>query len=121
MKNILLPVLFCFLMLTGCSLLGLKKTTVVTSYYRTKEILAVIHRKGDMRHGSAVKYYKNGNVMEEAAYKENKKDGVNNSYFENGNIKLEKVYSQGILVSLREYDKDGNLIKEETYEGEEEE
>ena len=49
--------------------------SVVTSYYRTKELIAEVHKKGEARHGPAIKYYKNGNIMEEAHTKITKKTG----------------------------------------------
>ncbi len=115
MKKLFVFLLMNIMIFAGCSLIKKNNTSVVTSYYRTKEILAVVNRKEDMRHGASTKYYKNGSVMEEAFYKENKKDGFNRMYFENGNIKFEKVYKEGVLLSLKEYDEEGNLLRAEEY------
>jgi len=57
-------------------------------------------------------FYETGNVKREGNYESNIKNGLWSYYFISGELNIEKTYNYGICESLKEWNKTGELIKE---------
>ncbi len=54
--------------------------------------------------------YENGVLKFEIPYTNDLINGVYKEYFENANLKEENTYIEGVLMSYKEYDKNGQLM-----------
>lgn len=73
--------------------------------------------KDSLIHGVEKGYYDNGSLKKETSYKNGKKEGVSRDYdYENGKIlRAERLYKDDKEVSIKEYGKNGKLIREILY------
>ena len=67
--------------------------------------------KDGIVHGLRRKWYENGQLRQEFYSKFGKLDGLRRKWYENGQLSFEKNYSDGVLISKKCWDKDGNRIK----------
>ncbi len=65
--------------------------------------------------GIEKEYFENGSLKEETPYTNGLLNGINKEYFENGNLKEEKTYIDGDLTLWKEYDKNGQLIYDRSF------
>ena len=68
---------------------------------------------GFFKHGSYKRYFKNHQTKSEGEFERGSKFGKWVTYFQNSEIKKEEFFNNDICESIKEWDKDGNIIKEE--------
>jgi antitoxin component YwqK of YwqJK toxin-antitoxin module len=57
-------------------------------------------------------YYSNGVLKWEVPFTNGKIDGVKREYYENGKIKTETIFTNGVKGATKNYDENGNEIKQ---------
>jgi len=65
--------------------------------------------------GMITELYMNGQKMAEANYVKGNLHGTTTSWYENGQKKEESNYKGGEVLSQKEWDENGTLIKDKTY------
>ena len=81
-------------------------------FYPNGKIQAIFSYKDGKYHGPVQTYYENGSLFAVVNYVDGKKEGLEKSYYDTGELLYEKFYQRGKMVSLKEYDKKGNIIFE---------
>ncbi len=82
-------------------------------YYKNGTIHKEYFRKGNnIYYGPLRTYYENGELSSEINLEDSKKHGFSKYYSDNGKLEKEEVYENGKLVSIKEYDGEGNLLPE---------
>jgi len=66
------------------------------------------------KHGDSVEFYRSGNLKEFTPMRYGTLTGKSISWHDNGNLRSEKVGKYGGVLSFKEWDEDGKLIKEVT-------
>jgi len=61
-----------------------------------------------MPDGITKMYYESGELMGEANFKGGMFHGIDREYYKSGNVRAEKEYSYNKLISIKEYDENGN-------------
>ena len=61
--------------------------------------------------GTAKIYYPSGQLFDKENYKNGTAEGVRTVYYENGKLKSELIYKNGEIISKKDYDETGKLIK----------
>jgi antitoxin component YwqK of YwqJK toxin-antitoxin module len=102
-KRVLLLILL--VLAVGCS------REVKKEYYPDGNLKAVLNYKKGKLEGIAKYYYENGNLKERVNYRKGKRERTGTVYYESGELKVEMTYEDGKLISEKQYDKQGNLIK----------
>jgi antitoxin component YwqK of YwqJK toxin-antitoxin module len=102
-KRVLLLILL--VLAVGCS------REVKKEYYPDGNLKAVLNYKKGELEGIAKYYYENGNLKERVNYRKGKRERTGTAYYESGELKVEMTYEDGKLISEKQYDKQGNLIK----------
>ncbi len=87
-----------------------KKNGVYKSYYENGKLQYESNYTNDKRNGAFKGYYENGVLKFEIPYTNDLINGVYKEYFENANLKEENTYIDGVLMSYKEYDKNGQLM-----------
>lgn len=107
-------------------------------FYRSGELSWKGNFKDDMRDGEWINYYKNGNLKSKSRYVEGRLIGESVDYFENGSPSEKVVYDEegkrtgsyfeydldgklyeefeykkGNLIAYKQFDKEGNVMREE--------
>ena len=77
----------------------------------------ISYLKFDMKLVNGVVYteHENGQLKSEGSYKGGRADGLSRNWRVNGRLWHERNYKDGELTSAQEWDKDGNLTKDETH------
>jgi antitoxin component YwqK of YwqJK toxin-antitoxin module len=68
-----------------------------------------------LKHGTSTSWYENGQKEWEDNYKDGEQHGTRTRWYENGKKSVEWNYKEGELRSVKEWDEEGNLTKDETY------
>jgi antitoxin component YwqK of YwqJK toxin-antitoxin module len=61
--------------------------------------------------GPRRKYYPDGKLRGEWTYKDDKLDGKAQEYHPNGKMRYDDLWRKGDLISRKEYDTNGNLVR----------
>jgi antitoxin component YwqK of YwqJK toxin-antitoxin module len=80
-------------------------------YYESGKLQSESTYKNDKLEGPAKSYYESGTLKSEVTFKNGELEGPIKEYYESGEIVI-KTYEDGKFISKKEYDKQGNLIKE---------
>jgi antitoxin component YwqK of YwqJK toxin-antitoxin module len=81
-------------------------------YYDSGNIKTEAYYENGKLQGIANYYYEYGNFKAREFYKDNQLNGLSKWYYESGEIKSERYYQNGTLVSCKEYNKAGVVIKQ---------
>jgi len=132
MKNTIIYLSLCVLLITGCDMftrdLGTGTSsnkpfrinengdTVKIVYSDNGKICSEIPLKGGYKHGLAVNFYQDGKIKNEIMYVDGVKQGRATTYYENGALYRESTFVDGKLdgIQKRYYD-DGKLMAEVPY------
>jgi len=60
--------------------------------------------------GLRTRWYENGQKWKEGTYKDGERDGLWTEWYINGQKRLEATWKDGALISIQNWNKDGNLI-----------
>ncbi len=60
-------------------------------------------------------YYGDGTLRVEVTYRDGQRDGHARWYREDGKLREERTYRNGVLLSKKEYDEAGSLVRDEEY------
>lgn len=80
-------------------------------YYSDGRLKAETFYKNGKLEGIANYYYETGDLKAREFYKNNQLHGLSKWYYESGELKSERYYQDGSLVSRKEYDKSGILVR----------
>lgn len=85
------------------------------SYYPSGQLKQKMFYKDGKKEGASLWYYSTGEKYRETPYKEGKIDGIRNSYYKDGKIMAEAPYLENLPgIGLKEYNKKGELLKDNT-------
>ena len=70
------------------------------------------NKYGFFEHGSFKEYYEGNQLKCEGEFEDGNKNGKWSSYFQNGKLKKEEIFNNDICESLKEWNENGELIKE---------
>lgn len=68
-----------------------------------------------MPNGMQQTFFASGARKSESVYRMGKRDGAEKTWHENGQLATESQYVNGALAALKEYDKEGKTLRDETY------
>lgn len=68
--------------------------------------------KNGIPHGERVRFYESGKIKSYEIMDTGTIDGNHTEWYENGGIKLEKYCKYGLVLRLKEYDRQGNVVRE---------
>ena len=86
-------------------------TGVAVRKYANGKKMGEVTFKDGKQHGLSTSWHENGQKAEEATFKDG--TGRGTRWYENGQKRGEATFKDGEMISEKEWDKDGNLIKEE--------
>jgi len=89
-----------------------KEDGLYTSWYEDGQKEDEVTWKDGKLDGLVTRWHPNGQKKEETTYKDGKSDGPSTNWWDNGQKEIESTWKADELISLKEWDKDGNLIKE---------
>ena len=92
-----------------------KKDGIETTYYETGSIHKMVTYKNDIENGLYISYYENDTISMEGVYSEGKQIGAWYSYYINGAIEAIDLYEDGYITKITNYYPDGNLKSEYLY------
>lgn len=81
-------------------------------YHRNGQLKDIAHFENGKRNGLTKYYGRDGFLMQEINYKNGKKNGEEKEWHTNGQLKVEKNYRKGKEISFKEWDENGNIIRE---------
>jgi hypothetical protein len=85
---------------------------LASNYYPNGRVQIEIEYVDGNKHGESRQYYQNGELFQVTPYVNGKMHGLRRQYYEGGNLRAEINFDNNIqLPGLREYSKDGNLLK----------
>jgi len=90
-----------------------KKDGEHKQWYKNGQLSDKTNFKDGEKDGVNRSWYENGQLSEERNYKAGKKDGLWTGWHENGQSQYVKNYKDGVPTSVKEWDKNGNLTKDE--------
>jgi hypothetical protein len=92
--------------------MGLREGPAVM-YYPNGQLKAKMMYRDNKREGEARMYYRSGELFRIIPYRDGKIHGIRKSFYKSGQLSSEAPYSRGYPgLGLKEYDRDGNLIKD---------
>ncbi|MBT2572949.1 toxin-antitoxin system YwqK family antitoxin [Bacillus sp. ISL-51] len=80
--------------------------------YPNGNIIYFTEYKDGLAHGLTREFFENGNKKNEKNYRYGQLKGINVTWFEDGSKKSEQHYEHSILISEKQWDKEGNVIQE---------
>jgi len=95
-----------------------KEDGSIRIYYRNGKLQAESTKRDGKTDGIVRMYYEDGTLQHDWHYKEDKPDGSWKWFREDGTLIMLNVYKDSILIAEEKYDREGNLISEETFEDE---
>ncbi len=81
----------------------------IKRYYEGGKLKEEANIKDYKLEGIYKRYYESGELKEEANYKDDKLEGIGKAYYESGQLKEDAYYKNGVMISQKRYDSDGNL------------
>lgn len=84
-----------------------------TVWDKSGQVVAMTEYRDGERHGRQTKWYKNGQKYEEGEYRNDRKTGKWIRWSRKGAKIAEIVYRDGEVISRKDWDEFGNLIKEQ--------
>lgn len=89
-------------------------TGIAYEYGAEGKLLSEMSFVDGKEQGVAHEWYPSGQLKEEKEYREGSLHGQSQEWYKNGLLKSLSHYEYGILVDRKEWDKQGNLVKEVT-------
>ena len=80
-------------------------------YYENGQLFQKVTHIDGEQDGELLQYYENGQLKWKGMYKDDKQNGEFLNYYENGQLKYEGIVKEGKIVTEKNYDESGNLIK----------
>jgi len=102
-----------FLCILGCNVHA--KDGVQKDYYATGVLKSVKSYQNGVLNGITREYYEVGTLKHAINYKNNQINGIYNTYYPNGALWMKEVYKNGTHVGRKEYNEEGEVIKEEGF------
>ena len=88
-------------------------TGIAYDFYRDSNVIVVyMFVKDGIRNGQYVEFYPNSNVKKILEMRDNVTFGECFEFYETGEVMRIEKRVAGFLITFRQYDKDGNIIKE---------
>jgi len=84
-------------------------------YYDTGPLKSVKSYENGALNGISREYYEIGTLKHAINYKNGKIDGMYHTYYSNRSLWMKEVYDNGVFVSRKEYNEEGNVIKKEGF------
>jgi len=81
-------------------------------YYEDGKLKSESHYTNNINNGIDKIYYESGHVKFETPYANNKVNGIFKEYYESGKLKSETPYIDGNRGEIKQYDENGNEIKQ---------
>ena len=81
------------------------------SYYESGNLEYEIPYENNERNGVWKGYYESGKLKYEFPFENDKANGVAKEYYESGKLKQETLYKNHRVITDKEYDEQGKLIK----------
>lgn len=108
--NICLVIL---LYMMGCGVQD--KDSIKKSYYSTGILQSVKSYQNGVLNGVSREYYESGTLKHAINYRDDLIDGMYHTYYPHGSLWMKEVYDGGIFVGRKEYNEEGEVIKEEGF------
>ncbi|HXP52567.1 MAG TPA: toxin-antitoxin system YwqK family antitoxin [Bacteroidia bacterium] len=89
-----------------------KKNGTEKFYYESGELYSESPFTDDKANGVCKVYYKSGKLLSEAPYSNGIENGLDKSYYENGKLMEETPYVNGKQGLEKQFDENGNEIKQ---------
>jgi hypothetical protein len=115
----LMPMLILFsLLLAGCATVQKQdqEGSVVKAFYANGVLKSVWILQNGKLNGIKREYTQDGILQSATNYKNGKIDGMHNIYREDGSLWTREIYENGKLVDRADFDDEGYLISEDTFE-----
>jgi antitoxin component YwqK of YwqJK toxin-antitoxin module len=84
-------------------------------YYESGQLRLEINYKDGKAEGISKSYYESGQLKKETNYKDGNPEGISNTYYASGQLQKEAYFMNGIMISKKEYDEEGNLESDQAY------
>ena len=88
-----------------------KRDGLHTSWYENGQKEMELTFKDGKKEGLWTNWYENGQKRSEWTYKDGEKDGLWTNWYENGQKTLEGTFKDGELISKKEWNEDGSVLK----------
>jgi antitoxin component YwqK of YwqJK toxin-antitoxin module len=118
MKKIMLFVLWVSLVSAGCTTMPQPdgEENIVKAFYANGVLKSVWVMQNGKLNGIKREYTQDGILQSATNYKNGKIDGMHNIYREDGSLWTREIYENGKLTDRADFDDEGYLISEDTFE-----
>ncbi|MGE5457195.1 MAG: toxin-antitoxin system YwqK family antitoxin [Methanococcaceae archaeon] len=84
---------------------------VTRSFFGNGQVKMETSHKNGKLDGMANFFYESGKIKAREFYKDDQIHGLSKWYYETGEIKSERYYKNGLLISRKDFDKTGRLLR----------